>query len=212
MRVEFYVSDFGTSISCHCPRPKTMEHIDHCKKNHIWNLLTKCFFFQPPFDDGLALISLLSCPSLRPDRAEEYREHLLHERCPPGPVQLVRPPSTWLLTSKSPLHITPTDIARAPLVVFRVTFHPLLPLNTLLCRSHMLFYLLPARFFFSVKRDDVVCGSNCWARIAAVHHLKWQKWPFVFPYWVFCYNSFSFPSLPLLLPSILCISHTPFLP
>ena len=52
---------------------------------------------------GLLLISpVCSVCSLRPDGAEEHRQHLLHERRPPGPVQLVRPSLTCLLSPRCP--------------------------------------------------------------------------------------------------------------
>lgn len=51
------------------------------------------------------LISLAFTTSLRSDRAEKHWQHMLHECCPPGPVQLVRPLLNWLLILW-PLHFS----------------------------------------------------------------------------------------------------------
>lgn len=49
-----------------------------------------------PLMGGVFVISPVCSVSVRPDRAEEHWQHLLHERCPPGSLQLVRPSFTCL--------------------------------------------------------------------------------------------------------------------
>lgn len=107
---------------------------------------------------GLLLISLVCSVSLRPDGTEEHRQHLLHERCPPGPVQLVRPLLTCL---PSPLSTCLTCL-RALWHFFMLLFtHSSLSLRTfnmLLFSSHLLFYSLSAWSLLTVKKG---LSENC---------------------------------------------------
>lgn len=126
--------------------------------------------------------------SLRPDGAEEHRQHLLHERCPPGPVQLVRPsvnlPPVPASTSRHLSDIAYVLFGVSPCLLSTHTF------NTLHFSSHLL-YSLPAWFLLTVKKTTVamlIWESDGWVKIAAVHHLRRKKWPFVVPCRVLSYK------------------------
>lgn len=169
------------------------------------NSVSCCHQNLQVFDEWPVLISLVCPVSLRPDGAEEHRQHLLHERRPPGPVQLVRShPSPFACTS----------------CLLRVTFRSLLILSTRFIPRP-----LASCWLWETTVAVLIWESDGWVKIAAVHHLRWQKWPFVDPCRVFCYKwtpTLSPPPaspLPLLLfsfpfphPVFLCLSLYCFSP
>lgn len=75
-------------------------------------------------------------------------------------------------------------------------------------------HCLPAScWLWEITMVMLIGESDGWVKIAAVHHLRQQKWPFVDPCRVFCYLlplllccSFSFPTMSHYVP-LLFISH-----
>lgn len=61
----------------------------------VSSMMSRLYIFQQ--FELCVLISVVFTAFYRSDRAEEHWQHMLHERCPPSPVELVRPLLNWLL-------------------------------------------------------------------------------------------------------------------